>query len=228
MEQNFTEIAERLQIASSTAHRIFTRFKVTGDVCPRAQPLRSQQRKLDDCHELLIIGIILDNPCVYLREIRMIIEEATGVKVSGATVCRILRKNGITRKKVQYVAKQRSIEYRAQFRAYAMLYRKEFFVWVDESGSDVRKSMRRFGYSFKGLPPVSKRFLVRGKRISALAAISCDGILAIELTTESVNGDAFFDFVRGSLIPNMHPFDGSSDRSIVVMDNCSIHHTNEV
>ena len=35
----------------------------------------------------------------------------------------------------------------------------------------------------------------------------------------------FFDFVRGSL---MHAFDGSSLRSILVLDNCSIHRVDEV
>ena len=36
----------------------------------------------------------------------------------------------------------------------------------------------------------------------------------------------FFDFVRGQLIPNMHPFSG--DRSIVVMDNCTVHHIEQL
>ena len=107
LEQNFTEIASKLQIASSTAHRIFTRFKLTGEVTPKPQPQRLNKRKLDDHHELLIIGIILDNPCAYLREICAIIKDATGVVVSGPTVCRTIRKNGMTRKKVQQVAKQR-------------------------------------------------------------------------------------------------------------------------
>ena len=39
---------------------------------------------------------------------------------------------------------------------------------------------------------------------------------------------SFFYFVRGSLIPEMRPFDGSNSMSITVMDNCSIHHTQEV
>jgi len=43
-----------------------------------------------------------------------------------------------------------------------------------------------------------------------------------------VNGDKFFDYVRGSLIPQMNPFDGTSSRSIAVLDNCSIHHVTEV
>ena len=70
-------------------------FKLTGEVTPKPQPQRPNKRKLDDHHELLIIGIILDNPCVYLREICIcaIIKDATGVVVSGPTVCRIIRKN---------------------------------------------------------------------------------------------------------------------------------------
>ena len=30
--------------------------------------------------------------------------------------------------------------------------------------------------------------------------------------------------MRGELIPNMNPFDGSSSKSIAVMDNCAVHH----
>ena len=35
-----------------------------------------------------------------------------------------------------------------------------------------------------------------------------------------------YDFIRGSLIPNMQPFPG--ELSILIMDNCSIHHVQEV
>ena len=114
--------------------------------------------------------------------------------VSEATVCCILKKNGLTRKKVQHVTKQRCMEYRAQFRAHMMLYNRDKFVWVDESGSDARKSMRIFGYSLRGIPPVCHCFLARGKRISAIVAICSDGLLGVELTTGSVNRDKFFDF----------------------------------
>ena len=53
-------------------------------------------------------------------------------------------------------------------------------------------------------------------------------MLAVELTTNSVNGEKFFDFVCDSLIPEMLPFDGCNLKSIAVMDNCSIHHVQEV
>ena len=107
-------------------------------------------------------------------------------------------------------------------------YRKEMFVFVDETGSDRRDHTRKFGYALKGEAPVYHRWLARGRRISAIAAICCDGLLEFELTPGTVNGDQFLEFVQGSLIPQMAPFDGTSDRSIVVLDNCAIHHVSEV
>ncbi len=69
---------------------------------------------------------------------------------------------------------------------------------------------------------------MRGTCISAIAAVCWNGFLGVELTTNSVNGDSFCDFVKGTLIPNMLPYDGLNPTSIAVMDNCSIHHVNEV
>ena len=95
---SFKEISEHLQIATSTAHRIYKRFELTGDVEPMKPRKRYECRKLD-----------AQNPCLYLHEMCREIEEATGLQVAGSTVCRVLRKNGYT---VQTIAKQRSVEYR--------------------------------------------------------------------------------------------------------------------
>ena len=46
--------------------------------------------------------------------------------------------------------------------------------------------------------------------------------------TGSVTGHTFFDFLRGTLIPQMMPFNGSNPHSVLVLDNCSIHHIHEV
>ena len=40
----------------------------------------------------------------------------------------------------------------------------------------------------------------------------------------AVDGDKFTDYVRGSLILNMLPFDGTNSRSIAILDNCLVHH----
>ena len=51
---------------------------------------------------------------------------------------------------------------------------------------------------------------------------------SVELTYNCVDSDKFFDFIRGTLISNMQPFDGSNTKSIVILDNCSIHHVEPV
>ena len=144
--------------------------------------------------------------------------------VSGSTVCRTLRKLGYTRKKVQQIARQRCQKFRSAFLAQVLQYPREFFVWVDETGCDLRTNIRRFGYSLLGQSPQYTRLLTRGKRESAICAMSSEGLVGVELKTGSVDSDVFFDFVVGMLIPNMQPFDGLNSRSIVIMDNCSIHH----
>ena len=54
------------------------------------------------------------------------------------------------------------------------------------------------------------------------------GLVALEATTTTVDAEIFFDFACCSLIPNKLPFDGSSPRSVAVMDDCSIHHADSV
>jgi len=55
--------------------------------------------------------------------------------------------------------------------------------------------------------------------------MSIDGIVETESHKGSVNAEVFADFIRGSLIPKMRSFNGESPTSVVIMDNCSIHHT---
>ena len=46
--------------------------------------------------------------------------------------------------------------------------------------------------------------------------------------TGTVNGDRFYDFLKGTLIPMMQPFYGLNSHSVLIMDNCSVHHVSEV
>ena len=112
--------------------------------------------------------------------------------------------------------------------AHSFLMKREMFVWVDETGSDRRTHLRKFGYALRGQTPVYHRSLSRGCRVNAIAAITSSGVLVTQLITGSVNGERFFDFLRGILIPMMNAFDGQSQNSVLVMDNCSIHRIQEV
>ena len=107
-------------------------------------------------------------------------------------------------------------------------YRRDQLVWFDETGCDRKDGMRKYGYAIRGKTPQLHRLLARGQRISAITALTKDGILATELRTGTTDSDTFYDFLRGWLIPSMHPYDGVAPKSILIMDNCSIHHVQDV
>ena len=224
---NYREIATNMSVSVGTVSNIMKLFETTGCVDPKVQPSREDLRKLDDCHELYILGLIYDNPALQLNEICNKVEEVTAVIVSGPTICRLLRRNGITRKKIRQVALQRYSDIRAEFIANVSFYPVDQLIWVDETDCIAKDHTRKFGYDLKGETPVY-RFLVRGKRVSSITAMSVNGVLTYELTHSTVNGENFLDFLRGSLIPEMMPYNGSNPKSILVMDNCAIHHIQEV
>ena len=105
--------------------------------------------------------------------------------------------SGMTRKKIVLRAKQRSELLRAQYLIDVSVYKGylELFVFIDETGSDQRDCMRKFGY----MQPKRK-------------ACYCSKI-----------ADTFEDFIINSLASNLQPFNGTNSNSVVVLDNCSIH-----
>ena len=226
MELTFREISKNLNVSIGTAYNIFKLFENTGSVSP-TKPDREDTRILTGHEELCIVGLLLDNPALYLREVCQVFD-VSSIVVSEPTVCRIIHRHGFTRKRIQKIASQRRSQYRGEFMAEVQFYKTEQFVWIDESGCDKGDNIRKFGYALRGERPVYHRLLHRGKRVSAIAAFCTDGVVAVELTLGTVDGDTFIDYVRGSLIPNMFSFDGSSPRSIAVLDNCSIHHMEQV
>lgn len=54
------------------------------------------------------------------------------------------------------------------------------------------------------------------------------GIEDVYVTSETVNGERFVEFLCQCLLPIILPFDGCNPRSVVIMDNASIHHVDSV
>jgi hypothetical protein len=81
--------------------------------------------------------------------------------------------------------------YRGDFMASVLQYSHDFFVWTDETGTDQRDQLRKFGYSLRGEPAVCCCILSRGTRISVMCAMTSDGVLEYEATTGSINADNF-------------------------------------
>ncbi len=101
----------------------------------------------------------------------------------------------------------------------------ELFVFVDETGADRRDAMRKFAYSLRGKPATASKLMVRGHRVSAIVGISCSGF---HTTVTTVDAEKLKLYVEDALVPYLQPFNGVNAHSIVVLDNASIHHAEEV
>ena len=66
------------------------------------------------------------------------IYDYTSARISPATVCNVMRKHGLTRKKIQCFAMQRSVSHRGAYIAEMSMYKSSMLVFADETGKDGR------------------------------------------------------------------------------------------
>ena len=102
------------------------------------------------------------------------------------------------------------------------------FVSLDETGADRHHLIRKCGYSLRNVPLKHKILLARGERVFGLAFMSMNGLLDVSITKGTTDGDTFYEFVQARLLPQLLPFDGQNPHSVVVMDNCAVHHVQEI
>ena len=101
-------------------------------------------------------------------------------------------------------------------------------MFIDETGADRRNTPHKYSYNLRGKPAKQETLRVRGEEVSAIACITMEGVLDVKTHKETSTGDIFYDFIQSHLIPHLCPFDGFSSNSVVILDNCSIHHCGEV
>lgn len=222
LKMSTQEVSRLLLVSTRTVQRYCQKFMATGDLEPQ-QHRNGPQRILTDFEELTLVNLVLTRPGIYLYELQRELLMTTGTEVDCWTICRLFKRLGITRQKIKRIALQRSEEKRGEFMAEMMMYDTSMLLWVDETGCDRRKLVRDYGYGIRGIPPRDRTLKLSGKRYSVIAAISKDGVEDIYIQEGNVNGAVFLDFIRRCLIPVLMPFNGHNPKSIVIMDNASVH-----
>ena len=207
--------------------RVTKLFAHSGTVAHKPYLRDKQFQSLTPVVELVLLHIVLQKPGIYLYEIRKELIEATGVDVSTSAICRCLKKVGFSRQRMKLIAIQRDDSLRAQFVSDVSLYEPEMLIFVDETGSDRRDSLRKYGYSLRGMPAKSHKIISRGKHVSAIAMMSMNGILDVKIVHDSVNGEVYSDFVEQFLVPHLLPYDGHNPHSVIILDNCIMHYCQE-
>ena len=166
-------------------------FCCTGHVDKEQYDTSNLPRQLTEAIQILLLQIVLDRPGVMLHEIIAEIKYITETELTPSTICRFLHQSGFSRQRMRLAATQRDEISRATFASEVSLYNADMFIFVDETGTDRRDTLRRYTYSWRGKPAVAYKLLVQGQRLSSIAIMSTMGLLDCQITTENVDGDIF-------------------------------------
>ncbi|KAE8231477.1 hypothetical protein CF326_g3506 [Tilletia indica] len=170
--------------------------------------------------------LILRRPALYLDELRSILRRITGRSISLSTVHRYLLRGGITLKRAHRIAQERSARKRAAYEIKIGQYEPSQLVFSDETSYDARDSVRVRARSKRSRNAVLPRPYTRGKRLSCIAALGINGCFASRAVQGSFNEHLFYTYLKNDLLPYMTPFPGP--RSVLVLDNASIHHSHRI
>jgi len=112
---------------------------------------------------------------------------------------------------------------------------------LTEAGVDDQTNLPRYGWAPFGQACVRCTSFLRGRKYSILPALSVDGIVALDILRVSESGTlsdfssqpscmTLFWYQSSSAYPlNQHTVESfPMDHSVVVMDNCSIHHDEDI
>jgi hypothetical protein len=104
----------------------------------------------------------------------------------------------------------------------------EMLLYLDESAASEKAMFRRRSWSAIGLPAYTRSELVSKVRCSVLPALDINGYLpGATLVVEGAVTQAIYEhWLESVVLPQCEPFPGR--RSIVIMDNCSTHHSDKV
>ena len=222
LDLTFKTIANNLGVDISTVHRTVELFLRSGDVSKKSYE-GNNVKKVTEELKYFLIHIVLGNPGIMLCEIQKEILSAYNTEIAESTICQTLHQLNFSRKKMCITATQQDDLQRRYFATEIAFYNPKMFVFLDETGTDQRDAIRKYGYGWRGRPIVSRKLLMRGQHLSTIAFMSTAGLLDCATVTVGVTGDVFYEFVHSKLLYHLNPFDGFNPQSIVIMDNASIH-----
>lgn len=168
---------------------------------------------------------LLDKPGSYLDESADYLREVFGVDLTTDSISRALKRVKWSKKRMQQQAKEQNADLRDEYRHDISEYHSYQLVYVDESGCDKRTGIRRTGWSPPGITPVERSKFHRGQRHQILPAYSQDGVVLYDIYKGSTDAALFEDFIE-RLLHHCKRF--PDERSVLVMDNASFHHSERV
>lgn len=168
---------------------------------------------------------LLEHPTASLSEMVEHLRAECHIHASTEMVRRELVSMGWSRKITRRVAAERNADLRDFYLHKISAFRSSQLIFVDESACDRRCAFRKRGWSPRGVTPVQTARFHRGPRYQILPAYCQDGILLSRVYEGGTDAAWFEDFVE-QLLHHCRPY--PEPKSVLVMDNATIHHSPRV
>jgi len=223
------EICRVLGIKKTLAYKTLEYYHIHGTIHPPpSHRIRGRRRILNSCDISFINALISQNHTIYTDEIQEQLLTRRGTRVSIMTLNRTLRRLCLTNKATSGGALEHNDELRAIYMQHIgdLVTDPNQLMFGDEASKDERTSARRKGWSPKGTRCLQRRFFVRGRRYSILPILTLDGIITHDIIEGSITTTKFIQFLKDQVLPLTNPYPGP--RSVLVLDNCQIHHAEEI
>ncbi len=148
------------------------------------------------------------------------------VRISYPQLTKYLANARYSRKAVRRKAAERNSVLRAIWHGEQQTYHPDQLLFIDESGANERTGDRKYGWGPIGDECQVISTFKRSERWSILPALDIGGYLEWRIFQGAITADIFYEFLRDQVLPKCEPYPGK--RSLIVMDNASIHRSNAV
>ena len=173
---------------------------------------------MTDSHLSLLRSYVRQNVITTQQEIVEYLQQTMGLSLSQPTICRVLKRAGITRKKLTYGYYESDPQQVKRFvRVTQVRLAKTPFLAVDESSFYIFENPR-YGYSLKGTRACAKKSGVKGFKCTFLLCIANtkeNSIVNCQLISGEANTKIFYDFLE-----EIEPL---PEKHYLLLDNASIH-----
>jgi len=217
--ESIQQIANRFQVSYSFVYRLLKRYEAVASVEPtphgggKPALLNSQQIKI-------LSQLVEEDNDATLQQLSVRLTEKTGIKVSISTICRLLQKLELTRKKKTLHADEAQSErvqkWRREYWATIGEVKLCDLVFIDETGVNLAMT-RHYARAKKGKRAYSKSPYNRGKNVTLIGTVATTGILAPFTCEGWTNQEAFLTYITRVLVPELWT------GACVVMDNLPAH-----
>lgn len=219
------EIARVAQCSERSVTNIRRNLDLFGN--PRAPPNRVGRHKTVTPHMLQVLcDHLYENPGLYLDEMVVFLWKEFEIQATTSSIRRALISSGWSKKIARQRAKERNAELRDLYLNNISEFQSYHLVFVDESGCDKRVGFRRTGWSPLGTTPTQTSRFHRDQRYQILPAYTQEGIILSEIFQGSTDAVVFVDFMKRLL--RQHCKRWPQERSVVIMDNASFHHSEQI